>query len=230
MTCDAGTPRSLPKVSPLARQRPCPRTGRPPACRRTATANLHSFLQHGRLEHVGERRSPLLPFSVASSSSSSSSSSLHLRNRRSPWPTPPSLPVSSADRATHEDEVLDPVRLLLVLRHEGEDVHQLLCHQQHRSIERRHDRRTVDRALRSTTRRATAPPVHWRSSVPVGFCTLLTTLRKAVVSGLRQCCCDGHPLVSLATMSEPSLPLPASWRHQSCGQHQPCRPLFFQRR
>ena len=37
--------------------------------------------------------------------------------------------------------------ILLVLRHEGEDIHQLFCHQRHRSIERRHDRRTVDELL-----------------------------------------------------------------------------------
>ena len=43
--------------------------------------NLHSFLQHERLEHVGERRHPLPPFSAVSSSSS-----LNLRKRRRVWP------------------------------------------------------------------------------------------------------------------------------------------------
>ena len=64
-------------------------------------------------------------------------------------PATPSLPVSRTDRGTHEDQVLDPVNLLLVLRHEGEDIHQLFCHQRHRSIERGHDRRTVDELLHS---------------------------------------------------------------------------------
>ena len=65
-------------------------------------------------------------------------------------PAPPRLPVSSADRGAHEDEVLDPVHLLLVLRHEGEDIRQLFYYQRHRSIERRHDRRTVDKLLHGT--------------------------------------------------------------------------------
>ena len=52
-------------------------------------------------------------------------------------PTPPSLPVSSADTGTHKDQVLDPVHLLLVLRDEGEDVRQLFHRQRQRNIERR---------------------------------------------------------------------------------------------
>ena len=113
--------------------------------------NIHSFLHHERLQHVGERRHPLLPFSAVSSSSSSSSS-LHRRKRRSCWPSdakPPCQQDWQGDRGTRGGPVLDPFHLLLVLRHEGEDIHQLFCHQRHKSIERGHDRRTVDELLHS---------------------------------------------------------------------------------